>query len=101
VKWRRNPRAAPRTRSSAASRFFFHVHGVGRRIGAREDDVGLVGHDPLDMLPFPYLQRMRQSRGYRRVELLAALAGDVLNLGLVSHVALLIGGDARIIVDPL
>ena len=61
------------------------VHGVGRDVLAGEDEVALVGDDPLDGLALGELHGLGERGGEVDVILFAGLAADELDFGWESH----------------
>ena len=79
-------RASPRAGiSGAACRFFLQLDRVGRHILAGEDEVALVGDDPLDGLALGELHGLGDRGGEVDVILCAVFAADELDFGWVSH----------------
>lgn len=71
--------------TSSGAELFFYVHGVGRHVGAREDEVLLVDDGPLDALALGEVHRLGDGRGEVDVELLTVFALDELNFGWITH----------------
>ena len=61
------------------------IDRIGRRLGAGQDEVGLVMDDPLDDFPLRKLERLGDRGGKVDVLLLTVLAPDELDLGRESH----------------
>jgi hypothetical protein len=70
---------------SETTRFFWDVDRVGRDLLAGEDEMALVGDDPLDGLTLGELQGLGDGGREVDVILLACLAADELDLGWESH----------------
>ena len=66
--------------------FFVNVDGVGRGVFAGEDEVALVGDDPLDGLAFGEFHGLGDGGREVDVILFAGLAADELDFGWESHV---------------
>ena len=65
--------------------FFFNIDRVGRHVLAGEDEVALVGDDPLDGLALGELHGLGDRRGEVDIILFAGLAADELDFGRESH----------------